>query len=56
MSRTVLVTGASGFIGSHLSQALVERGVPRTRHDPQAGRRTTARVSRSRATSPTGTA
>ena len=27
MSRTVLVTGASGFIGSHLSQALVEQGV-----------------------------
>ena len=27
MSRTVLVTGASGFVGSHLSQALVDRGV-----------------------------
>ena len=27
MSRTVLVTGASGFVGSHLSAALVERGV-----------------------------
>jgi uncharacterized protein YbjT (DUF2867 family) len=27
MARTVLVTGASGFIGSHLSRALVERGV-----------------------------
>ena len=26
MSKTVLVTGASGFIGSHLSQALVDRG------------------------------
>ena len=26
MSRTVLVTGASGFIGSHLVQALVEQG------------------------------
>jgi uncharacterized protein YbjT (DUF2867 family) len=26
MSRTVLVTGASGFIGSHLARALVERG------------------------------
>ena len=26
MSRTVLVTGASGFIGSHLSRALVEQG------------------------------
>ena len=26
MSRTVLVTGASGFIGSHLSRALVEAG------------------------------
>jgi uncharacterized protein YbjT (DUF2867 family) len=26
MSRTVLVTGASGFVGSHLTQALVERG------------------------------
>ena len=26
MARTVLVTGASGFIGSHLSRALVERG------------------------------
>ena len=26
MSRTVLVTGASGFVGSHLAQALVERG------------------------------
>ncbi|HZA71520.1 MAG TPA: NAD(P)H-binding protein [Propionibacteriaceae bacterium] len=27
MSRTVLVTGASGFIGRHLAAALVERGV-----------------------------
>jgi uncharacterized protein YbjT (DUF2867 family) len=27
MARTVLVTGASGFIGSHLSQALVDQGV-----------------------------
>jgi uncharacterized protein YbjT (DUF2867 family) len=27
MSRTVLVTGASGFVGSHLSHALVDRGV-----------------------------
>ena len=27
MARTVLVTGASGFVGSHLSRALVERGV-----------------------------
>lgn len=27
MSRTVLVTGASGFIGSHLARALVDRGV-----------------------------
>ena len=27
MSPTVLVTGASGFIGSHLAQALVDRGV-----------------------------
>ena len=27
MARTVLVTGASGFVGSHLSQALVERGI-----------------------------
>jgi uncharacterized protein YbjT (DUF2867 family) len=26
MSRTVLVTGASGFVGSHLAQALVEGG------------------------------
>ena len=26
MSRTVLVTGASGFVGSHLASALVERG------------------------------
>ncbi len=26
MSKTVLVTGASGFVGSHLSQALVEKG------------------------------
>ena len=30
MSRTVLVTGASGFVGSHLAAALVERG-PRVR-------------------------
>jgi len=33
--RTVLVTGASGFIGSRLSQALVQRGLPvraMTRH------------------------
>ena len=56
MSRTVLVTGASGFVGSHLSQALVEQGVERPRHDPQPGRTTTARASRSRATSPTATA
>ena len=27
MSRTVLVTGASGFVGSHLCQALAEQGV-----------------------------
>jgi uncharacterized protein YbjT (DUF2867 family) len=27
MAHTVLVTGASGFVGSHLSHALVERGV-----------------------------
>ena len=26
MSLTVLVTGASGFVGSHLSRALVENG------------------------------
>ena len=26
MSRTVLVTGASGFVGSHLAQALVDGG------------------------------
>jgi uncharacterized protein YbjT (DUF2867 family) len=26
MSKTVLVTGASGFVGSHLSRALVEQG------------------------------
>ena len=40
MARTVLVTGASGFIGSHLSQALVDRGVnvrAMTRNDRAPG-------------------
>ena len=55
--RTVLVTGADGFMGSHLTDALVELGATR-RHSyarPLAARSTTSDISvtGSRSTSPT---
>ena len=43
MAKTVLVTGASGFIGSHLASALVEAG-----HDVRAMTRPPGRVRRGR--------
>ena len=48
MPSRVLVTGASGFIGSHLCEALVEAGSLRPRDDPPPRDATPAPASRSR--------
>ncbi len=38
MMNVALVTGASGFIGSHLTRALVERGIPKVVASSRSGR------------------